>query len=336
MIHRGNNSPAESNPLHPQSQTPHTLHFRALSLSRQSSEGDENHTCSVIPSATKCSTSLSALYHSTSTHEAAEVDTCTFTVIDHRLVKNGVGYMIFYTAAKKPLPLRLQQAARATSQDTLEAVDGEQWKAESSCDKKFTVTEYKSANKCLAYTILFTPARKPLLQCPQQAHPGSSDNKNELLVESNCTFTVTDYHSERKSVGYTVLFTPAKKPLPHHLQATTSPDYSDVSDSESEDESTSDSSDDEEDCCTCVAESSPRKEFEDFSEEDQICIKLNIEIAMRSVKGAGFGNPQKWARPPVHPRVKELRLETQSSESERIRSRSEVSISPLITNIHCM
>ena len=307
-------------------------------MSCLSLEGDENHTRSVIPSATKCSTTLSALYHKTSTCEAA-VDTCTFTIVDRRSAKNGVGYMLLYTTATKPLPQRLQQAHRATSRDTLETAAGEHGKAVSSSDKKFTVTDYQSAKKCLAYTMLFTPARKPLLKCPQQAHPGSSDNNNELLVESNCIFAVTDYNFEKMSAGYTLLFTPAEKTLPHHTQAPTSPDlsdYSDASESESEDESESDSSDDEEDCHTPAVESSLSKEFKDFSEEDQICIKLNIEIAMRSVKGAGFGNPQKWAKPPVHPRLKELRLEKQSTDSERTRSRSVTSVSPLINNVHRM
>ena len=137
----------------------------------------------------------------------------------------------------------------------------------------------------------------------------------QQVAESNkvdTEFTVTDYHSESKSVVYTLLFTPAMKPPPKRFQAPTSPvpsDYSDTSDTESEDESSMSDDSEEEDCTPL---SSPPEKFEDFSEKDQIFIKLNIEIAMRNVKGQKFGNPQKWARPPVHPRVKRLRLEARA------------------------
>ena len=331
VIHRGNSPTPYSQQSHTSLPTC-TPHIQALSQSWQSPiKGDEDNTHRFTPVASACKSPV------LSGNAEHVVDVDSFTVVDHWSAKNGVGYVLFFNPAKKPLPRRLQQALPADHVDTSGAADCENERAESrDSDDKFVVTDYQSTKTGLVYTLSFAPAKKPLLHCLQQARQADTA---KLLDESNRTFEVVDSHSEKKSTDTAVL-TPMEKSIHHHTQAPTSPDpsvYSDTSDSESEseseDESGSDSSDDEEDCHTPAVESSSSKKFEDFSEQDQICVKLNIEIAMRSVKGAGFGNPQKWARPPLHPRVKQLRLDNQLTESKRAHSQAVTTVSPLI---HCM
>ena len=224
MIHRGNSPTPYSQQSHTSTAT-RTPHIQALLQSWQSPvKGDEDNTHRFIPVTSVCK---SPVLSGNADHV---VDADSFTVVDHRSAKKGVGYVLLFTPAKKPLLRRLQQALPADHVDTSGAADCENERAESrDSDDKFVVTDYQSTKNSSVYTLFFTPAKKPLLHCLQHAYPADTRD------ESNSTFGVVDSHSEKTSTDTAVL-TPMEKSIHHHTQAPTSPDpsdYSDTSDSES-------------------------------------------------------------------------------------------------------